>query len=53
MRGDWIYDWVQVEMDYRTGQPPAPLVRAAKERRPARSWWAALSGGRRARVRPV
>jgi hypothetical protein len=48
MRGDWIHDWVQVEMDYRAGPPPAPAVRAARAARrrpPSRPWkvlWAAL-----------
>ncbi|MCR6482402.1 hypothetical protein M8542_06215 [Amycolatopsis sp. OK19-0408] len=41
MRGDWIYDWVRVEMEYRAG--PAPAVR--RERPAARHWttlWAGL-----------
>ena len=40
MRGDWIYDWVRVEMEYRAGPPPA--VRAP---RPAPRHWAALWAG--------
>jgi hypothetical protein len=52
MRGDWIHDWVQVEMDYRTGaRPVAPLPR---ERPPAKPWetlWAAVFPPRRAGVR--
>ncbi|WP_199199458.1 hypothetical protein [Amycolatopsis sp. CA-128772] len=51
MRGDWIHDWVQVELDYRAGEPPAPLVRAAKERRPGKSRWAGWLRPRRVRVR--
>lgn len=41
MRGDWIYDWVQVEMDYRTGgtERRAPVRRT----RPSRSWTALRS----------
>lgn len=36
MRGDWIYDWVQVEMAYRTGAATrqAPVRRT----RPSRPW---------------
>ncbi|MEV7096227.1 hypothetical protein AB0M80_25595 [Amycolatopsis sp. NPDC051045] len=54
MRGDWIHDWVQVEMEYRAGRPPAPVVRAARHRRPSRPWkvlWAALFPPRRVEVR--
>ncbi|WP_206794873.1 hypothetical protein [Amycolatopsis sp. MtRt-6] len=42
MRGDWIHDWVRMEMDYRAGPRPLPVVR---ERPPAKSWkalWTAL-----------
>ncbi|MEV4146686.1 hypothetical protein AB0J40_23680 [Amycolatopsis sp. NPDC049691] len=49
MRGDWIYDWVRVEMEYRAG-PPHPVRR----RREPRQWtalWAALFSGRRIEVR--
>lgn len=31
MRGDWIYDWVRVEMEYRAGPRP-------EARRPPRHW---------------
>ncbi|MDX3192483.1 hypothetical protein PV458_29075 [Streptomyces sp. MN03-5084-2B] len=37
MRGDWIHDWVQVEMAYRAGPRPAPVVR---DRAPSRPWQA-------------
>jgi hypothetical protein len=40
MRGDWIHDWVLVEMEYRAG--PAP---AARTPRPAARPWAALWAG--------
>ncbi|WIX99716.1 hypothetical protein QRX60_37535 [Amycolatopsis mongoliensis] len=43
MRGDWIYDWVRVEMEYRAGPPPA--VRRPREPRPAPRHWAALRAG--------
>ncbi|MEV6645676.1 hypothetical protein [Amycolatopsis sp. NPDC051371] len=43
MRGDWIYDWVRVEMEYRAGPPPA--VRRPREVRPAPRHWAALWAG--------
>lgn len=53
MRGDWIYDWVRVEMEYRAG--PRPAVRRPRELRPApRHWaalWAGLFAGRQAEVR--
>ncbi len=44
MRGDWIHDWVQVEMDYRTGRKSITPLSAAEKRRsrPHRSFWAAL-----------
>jgi hypothetical protein len=42
MRGDWIYDWVRVEMDYRAGPPP---VHRRREVRPAPRHWAALWAG--------
>ncbi|AEK43186.1 hypothetical protein RAM_23530 [Amycolatopsis mediterranei S699] len=51
VRGDWIHDWVQVEMDYRAGTRPAPVPR---ERHPAKPWknlWAAVFPPRRAGVR--
>ena len=53
MRGDWIYDWVRVEMEYRTGPPPAPALRAARERQPSKPWkalWAALFPAHRVEV---
>jgi len=34
MRGDWIYDWAMVELEYRAG--PAPVVASA--RRPPKPW---------------
>ncbi|MGK3202206.1 hypothetical protein [Amycolatopsis sp. MEPSY49] len=40
MRGDWIYDWVRVEMEYRAG-PPQPV----RGRREAPRHWAALWAG--------
>jgi hypothetical protein len=47
MRGDWIHDWVRVEMEYRAGpQRPQPHHRA--DRKPARHWralWAGLFAG--------
>ncbi|UOZ04237.1 hypothetical protein [Amycolatopsis sp. WQ 127309] len=41
MRGDWIYDWVQVEMAYRTGgtERRAPVRRTT----PSRPWTALRS----------
>lgn len=33
MRGDWIYDWAKVEMEYRAGRAPAPM----RHRRHARA----------------
>ncbi|MEU0792523.1 hypothetical protein ABZ342_20830 [Amycolatopsis sp. NPDC005961] len=53
MRGDWIHDWVRVEMEYRAGPPPA--ARRPREHRPAaRHWaalWASLFTGHRAEAR--
>ncbi|WIV55049.1 hypothetical protein [Amycolatopsis nalaikhensis] len=46
MRGDWIHDWVRVEMEYRAGPPPAPRP----PRPPSRTWaalWAGLFTARR------
>ena len=40
MRGDWIHDWVQVEMEYRAG--PRPAVTAARDRRHRPAPWKAL-----------
>jgi hypothetical protein len=43
MRGDWIHDWVQVEMEYRAG--PAPVATERRLRPPSRPWrtlWAGL-----------
>ncbi|MFJ1759417.1 hypothetical protein ACIOD2_03810 [Amycolatopsis sp. NPDC088138] len=48
MRGDWMYDWVRVEMDYRAG--PRPVSPRRTERKPARHWralWAGLFAGQR------
>jgi hypothetical protein len=44
MRGDWIHDLVQVEMDYRAGSKPMPRHSSAEKRRsrPRRSLWSAL-----------
>ncbi len=44
MRGDWIHDWVQVEMDYRTGRKSITPLNSAEKRRshPRRSLWSAL-----------
>lgn len=44
MRGDWIHDWVQVEMDYRTGRKTITPRSSAETRpdRPRRSLWSAL-----------
>ncbi len=44
MRGDWIYDWVRVEMEYRAGRPEAAPHRP-REPRPAARRWAALRAG--------
>ncbi|GAB3145434.1 hypothetical protein GCM10027258_35950 [Amycolatopsis stemonae] len=43
MRGDWIYDWVRVEMEYRAG--PAPVVRRPRPDRSPSRHWAALWAG--------
>lgn len=52
MRGDWIHDWVQVEMEYRAG----PLRPHHRRRRPVpRHWaapWASLFKNHRAPTRP-
>ncbi|WP_370963270.1 hypothetical protein [Amycolatopsis sp. cg9] len=40
MRGDWIYDWAKVEMEYRAG--PAPV--AAGPRRPSKLWQGLRAG---------
>ncbi|RSM44420.1 hypothetical protein DMA12_16465 [Amycolatopsis balhimycina DSM 5908] len=44
MRGDWIHDWVRVEMEYRAGPAPAgPRERPARPAsRPWKTLWAAL-----------
>jgi hypothetical protein len=50
MRGDWIHDWVLVEMEYRAG--PRPAVRTP--RRASRPWsalWTGLFPAHRAGVR--
>jgi len=47
MRGDWIYDWVRVEMEYRAG-PERPVHRRRTDRKPTRHWralWAGLFAG--------
>ncbi|WP_410566346.1 hypothetical protein [Amycolatopsis sp. cmx-4-61] len=52
MRGDWIHDWVRVEMEYRAGTRPA--VRLPGERPPSKAWqrlWTALVPSRRVEVR--
>jgi hypothetical protein len=41
MRGDWIHDWVLVEMAYRAGPRPAPALRP-REGRPSSKPWKAL-----------
>jgi hypothetical protein len=49
MRGDWIHDWVLVEMEYRAG--PAPVVRERRLRPPSKHWralWAGLFAAHRA-----
>ncbi|MDS0136747.1 MULTISPECIES: hypothetical protein [unclassified Amycolatopsis] len=51
MRGDWIHDWVQVEMAYRAGERPAPVVRERPAAHPWKTLWAALFPPRRAAVR--
>ena len=55
MRGDWIHDWVLVEMEYRAG-PPAPVttMRAEERRPPSTPWralWTALFAARQAGLR--
>ncbi len=40
MRGDWIYDWAKVEMEYRAGPTPA----VAPPRRPSKLWQALRAG---------
>ncbi|MEU5264748.1 hypothetical protein [Amycolatopsis sp. NPDC021455] len=42
MRGDWIHDWVLVEMDYRAGTPSRVAAVRAEERRPPSKPWRAL-----------
>ena len=42
MRGDWIHDWVLVEMDYRAGRPARVAAMRAEERRPPSRPWRAL-----------
>ncbi|WP_167454970.1 hypothetical protein [Amycolatopsis kentuckyensis] len=51
MRGDWIHDWVRVEMDYRAGPHPVPAVRERPPSHPWKALWAALFPPRRAEVR--
>ena len=55
MRGDWIHDWVLVEMDYRAGRPsPVAAVRAGTRRAPSKPWRAlraAVFPARRAGLR--
>lgn len=51
MRGDWIHDWVLVEMEYRAGPRPAPAV--PRDRPPSQHWkalWAAVFPPRRVGV---
>jgi hypothetical protein len=43
MRGDWIYDLVRVEMEYRAG-PERPAHRQRTNRKPARHWRALWAG---------
>ncbi|MEQ0559580.1 hypothetical protein ABJI51_10900 [Amycolatopsis sp. NEAU-NG30] len=48
MRGDWIHDWVRVEMDYRAG---LPRTAPGQHREPARAWkalWVSVFPPRRA-----
>ncbi|MEU7790825.1 MULTISPECIES: hypothetical protein [unclassified Amycolatopsis] len=40
MRGDWIYDWAKVEMEYRAGPAPAAVAR----RRPSKVWRSLRAG---------
>jgi hypothetical protein len=51
MRGDWIHDWVQVEMEYRAGPRPLPVVRERRASKPWTTLRAALFPLRRAGVR--
>jgi hypothetical protein len=55
MRGDWIHDWVMVEMDYRAGQPSrVAAMRAEEGRAPSKPWralWAALFSPHRVELR--
>ncbi|MGW3962769.1 hypothetical protein ACWED2_23330 [Amycolatopsis sp. NPDC005003] len=51
MRGDWIHDWVRVEMEYRAGPPPAPAVRERPASHPWKALWAGLFPHRRAEAR--
>jgi hypothetical protein len=49
MRGDWIYDWARVEMEYRAG-PVTARRRDGEPRRASRPWralWAGLFGAHR------
>ncbi|MFJ7214351.1 hypothetical protein [Amycolatopsis sp. NPDC098790] len=50
MRGDWIYDWVRVEMEYRAG-PPRPVRRRREVPRHWTALWAGLFSARRAELR--
>jgi hypothetical protein len=38
MRGDWIHDWVRVEMEYRAGPRPAVAARERRPRLPSAKW---------------
>ncbi|MFI5590973.1 hypothetical protein ACIA5G_38400 [Amycolatopsis sp. NPDC051758] len=50
MRGDWIHDWVLVEMAYRAG--PRPVVRTPRPAsRPWSTLWTGLFTAHRAEVR--
>ncbi|GHF90588.1 MULTISPECIES: hypothetical protein [Amycolatopsis] len=51
MRGDWIHDWVQVEMAYRAGPRPVPVVRERPASHPWKALRAALFPHRRVEVR--
>jgi len=42
VRGDWIHDWVRVEMDYRAGPRPASALRERPPSRPWKALWTAL-----------
>ncbi|MGW5721140.1 hypothetical protein ACWEVP_33535 [Amycolatopsis sp. NPDC003865] len=50
MRGDWIHDWVLVEMEYRAG-PPRPAPRRREEPRHRAALWAGLFPARHVEVR--